>query len=1039
MRDPILQTLATTCREHPTREKIMILQSLTQGHIIGERLAREGVPWINFRMETPFHLATEIAGPILARNKLTLVTDVVGPAIVRNLMEEMMHEGQAPYFGHLAEFTGLPPLLWKALKDLRMTMMTSQIISPKTFIDKSKGDEIRTLLERFEKFLTASHLIDEAGLMTIAIESNKSTSSTNRFLFIDASVAWSPVHQHFLDSLPGEKHFLTPEFPQGLLVPRRLEHSWKPVIRQANPTQTQPPSNIERLNSLFDPVHAPPPVQDESISMFHAGGHDAEVHEVLRRAFQHNTPLDAIEIAYTAEDPYVALVWSTCARLDIPLTIAGGLPASLTSPGRALSGFCQWVAGGLHALDLANLLRSGAVSLPQDLGSLKAARFIEKSISIRGRDAYAIMLPSLIAEEESHALESEKNGDTEMAERIRERSTHLGQLHQWVTQLISSLPVITPSNNLDGAQFYRACSSFLTSSATSKNPFDAEAVIQLVSALNELAEFEKNTTPLPITLHQIADLLNSIRVGRQPPRAGALHLTPVSSMGWSGRPLTFVVGIDQGALPGSSLEDPVLLDQERGQLHPWLATSSDRAAEALFLGASRFASLVGTLTASYTALDLREQREVYPGSLLLQLLRLQSPDHPDLSYEDLLKHLGEKRSRVPLSSQKTLEDQEWWLKTYQENNHHLKSTAYQVFPHLQQGETASMQRHTSPPPRYDGNVPTAALTLDPRITHKPVSASKLEELAECEYRYFLRNGLGLKPPEEHQDDGTLWLDARTKGQLLHEIFAKAVREHRDQHTPMTSEHLALLTNDILNTYAQLAPPPSPWIFVREQQALHRDVTIFADFQSGRSASLVVGIEVAFGIPETSGEPLTHPDPIPFPLPDHQEIFLRGRIDRIDRLGSEPRFEVMDYKTGSTWKFEQKNSSFESGNLFQYALYTFAGEYLLKKQFPQATVASFSYVFPTIKGGRAHLSPNPLPLTTLQTRIVELLESTKLGRFLMSPDKNTCDHCELRLACGSTPWIIGRLKTPEIASSTTLPPAATPKNPPLKKKASRKSV
>ena len=47
------------------------------------------------------------------------------------------------------------------------------------------------------------------------------------------------------------------------------------------------------------------------------------------------------------------------------------------------------------------------------------------------------------------------------------------------------------------------------------------------------------------------------------PRGGCLHVAHVLAGGHSGRPHTFIVGLDDGRFPGVGLQDPILLDEER--------------------------------------------------------------------------------------------------------------------------------------------------------------------------------------------------------------------------------------------------------------------------------------------------------------------------------------------------------------------------------------------------------------------------------------------------------------------------------------------
>ena len=101
-------------------------------------------------------------------------------------------------------------------------------------------------------------------------------------------------------------------------------------------------------------------------------------------------------------------------------------------------------------------------------------------------------------------------------------------------------------------------------------------------------------------------------VGGLGPRAGHLHVAHVLAGGHSGRPHTFIVGLDDGRFPGAGLQDPILLDEERKKLSENLMTSSRALAKRIDLFARLLARLRGTVTLSYSCYDLADDREMFP-------------------------------------------------------------------------------------------------------------------------------------------------------------------------------------------------------------------------------------------------------------------------------------------------------------------------------------------------------------------------------------------------------------------------------------------
>ncbi len=81
------------------------------------------------------------------------------------------------------------------------------------------------------------------------------------------------------------------------------------------------------------------------------------------------------------------------------------------------------------------------------------------------------------------------------------------------------------------------------------------------------------------------------------------------------RPVTFVLGLEEGAVFPAGLEDPVLLDSERRKIAPnRMRTSSEALDEAVYSRVRRIADLTGHVSLSYSCRDFRRGRETYrPG------------------------------------------------------------------------------------------------------------------------------------------------------------------------------------------------------------------------------------------------------------------------------------------------------------------------------------------------------------------------------------------------------------------------------------------
>ena len=124
--------------------------------------------------------------------------------------------------------------------------------------------------------------------------------------------------------------------------------------------------------------------------MFHAGGREAEIEEVFRRILATGASLDQIEIAGSS-DAHVALIWEKALRHQWPVTLASGIPAAFTRPGRALIGLCDWIETDFSAGHFRRLLQSGDLGVEEEdegFTAGQAARLLARAQAGWGRATY---------------------------------------------------------------------------------------------------------------------------------------------------------------------------------------------------------------------------------------------------------------------------------------------------------------------------------------------------------------------------------------------------------------------------------------------------------------------------------------------------------------------------------------------------------------------------------------------------------------------------------------------------------------------------
>jgi ATP-dependent helicase/nuclease subunit B len=767
--DPFVAQLRELCRAEPTRAKWVLVPGHALGHTLGERLCREGTGWANLRFTPPLDLALRMAAPFLVEAGLAPAPDGLGPARVTRLLLDLPR-ATPRYFRDLAEQPRMAEVLWAAIRELRLAGLTAADLKPEAFASPAKHAELGALLLAYEGELAAQRLADAAAVYQEAL----------RRLAVcpvrpdDVTIEWpgvirAPLERRFLDALPGRRLAPRAVAPPGLEPPRRLA---------TLAARAEPVAPTARLGFLLQPEAAPPPKPHEArVTLFRAGGREAEVEEVFRRIQAAGVPLDAVEIAGPAAAD-AALVWEKAQRYDWPATIEPGLPVALTRPGRALLAFCAWAEGGLTAADLRRLLQSGDVRLDLDAGPTpgptagQAARLLARAGATWGRATYRRALARLAAADRERAADPEADDE---ARRYRaERAAQAERLADRIDALLALVPEpaggVVPLDAL-----VRGARAFVATWAATASELDGAAAAVLAEALEELEGLGALPRPPEAGFRMVRDRVAALAVGSDRARPGHLHVTTLGHAGWAGRPYTFVVGLEEGRLLPALLEDPVLLDAERAALHSDLPTSGDRVGEALHRVVSRLAVLGGAVCLSFSCRDLRESRETFPAGLLLQAARL---DGPVETYAALDRHLGEPVSAVPPAPGAATSDAGWWLATLRGTRGRGRRALHAAFPGLAAGEAAEAARGSAAFTAWDGHVPAAGPVLDPSAAGRVVSATGLERAAGCPFRHFLEHGLGVAPVEDAEPSLDAWLDPLTRGSELHALYARFLRELR---------------------------------------------------------------------------------------------------------------------------------------------------------------------------------------------------------------------------------------------------------------------
>ncbi len=935
----LLTALAGVCKKFPVEEKRLVMPSYQTGHVLSESLSQAGVGWVNLRAETPTGLALQIAGDFLAERHITLLDGYLTSYVVEEILQKLQERGELRFFNKQKVTSGLAAAITTSLMELRECNVTSSSLSPDDFVCSDKGQDIKLILQEYERYLDEHSLLDSSGLLALAVQLAASYNNEDEIIYLMPSfVQWTPLQRKLISSLAGEKLFTLP-------VDTLQENQGK-----------------------------------SAISFYHAYGMTNELREVLRRLHSKRIPLDQVTVAYTNQE-YVSAIYSLSLTYDFEFTVFEGISAFLTGPGRTLQAILSWVNSDFSTRVFSNLLQSGDLVIKpagaqNEMPPIQAVRLLRAAGIGWGKDRYQLL--------EHYTQEL----GTEQAQ----------QFNSLIQSLIKQIPAENNDGYVPFGDFCRALAEMVQLLARVKDDLDSIALTVITSCLKGIGELSSLEMTVEEAVDSLTDFLKKLKVGGSGPQPGQLHLSSYRNLVWSGRPYTFVVGLDANSFPGSVRQDPVLLDSERKKINADLPLSVDKLEDKLSTMAEALASRRGELVLSYPSFDVVENRELFPAPLLLQIYRQIKAD-PLLDYSDFLSSLGNPVGYT-CGNADPLDEVEWWLCRNKKGELFDQVVVSNCYSNIGSGQKALNARQLSEPTEYDGALP---VDIARSLSSEIFSCSQFEYLAGCPYAFFLRYVLGVQPPDEILFDPSKWLDPLTRGTLLHSIFCDFMRKLKAcGERPDKEKHKSLI-QDIaqhqINYCKQMIPPPSKLVFQREVNELFDCCYVFLAVEVHRDSEPLF-FEVPFGLgPEKvakAGCGLAWP--ISLDLGDGRSIRFCGIIDRIDKIGRDV-YCVWDYKTGSARDYGEQ-LYFNKGRQIQHALYAIAAEEILKKEFPGRSpkVKFAGYLFPSVRGeGREVVRPvaNRRKLVDLLNTLLEIMEK---GTFVASHEGLQCHYCDYQLVC-----------------------------------------
>ena len=415
----------------------------------------------------------------------------------------------------------------------------------------------------------------------------------------------------------------------------------------------------------------------------------------------------------------------------------------------------------------------------------------------------------------------------------------------------------------------------------------------------------------------------------------------------------FIVGVNDGVLPSANKDEGILSDKDRDllKINGIELSSSTRAKvfEEQYMVYTALTLASDYLIISYPMADF-EGKSLRASIVIPRLKRI----FPKLIEESDLFNLREREDKyskvtapIPTFNELILalrrdyenEDiEEYWKEVYcwykdKEEFYNKSGNILEGLRYSNDGEDVSREKLKELYSIKDGRL--------------LFSISRLESYAECPFSYFVKYGLKAKDRKVYE------FTAPDLGSFMHEIldqFTNKVKREKISWSELNSERCRNIvselidkklmddSNSILNSSKKYK-----YFTNRFKRVIAKSVSVLAE-QMRKGQFEIFSNEFEFGN-------LRDGAPIKLSLPSGEDVYLTGRIDRIDTLNLHENtyVRVIDYKSGSK-KFDLNELYY--GLQIQLLVYLDAilknSEYILNTQAMPGAILYFKIDDPIIK-------------------------------------------------------------------------------------------
>ncbi|MFQ6133460.1 MAG: PD-(D/E)XK nuclease family protein [Armatimonadota bacterium] len=926
----------------------------------------------------------QLADLILTANHepAALIGPVTQRLILREVLRQLSDAGELEYLTEVRDFPGFVGALADFITELKRAAVDTEAFAAAFKRAGLAGDrrsqELSAIYRAYQQQLHDLSVYDDAGRFWWAREvlarGDRRPLERARLLLVDGFDEFTTTELDVLALLaqPMEETVITLPLERQtaraelFAVPRRTLARLRERFPEAEVRELPPPTADGPLPQLGQALFARPvraaPGPDGALRIIEVAGLHQEAEEIAREAkrliVEQGVPPDDIAVVFRRLGEYGSALRGAFRRLGVPLYVAAPESAAQRPIVGAILAAYEAVAGGFRRADVLSLAKSNYVQPPaptvREADGDGLDLIARRAGIVAGRESWQQRL-DVHQRRLQRELDRVQRGEAREGDRLEhEIAAELAALAparemlEWLFSVLDALPasgslpdhVQAAKQLIEDLGIARRVAPFEAPGFDVERPCaeDAAAFEALMECLDELAAAAPfSHEQLSLTEYQrlLHDALSQVTYQPEASREGRVLALDAHRCRQLRFPYVIIGGLIEREFPLRRQERPFYDDEERARLQcvgAPLDTSRERQQHEALLFWSAATSATEQLILTYPVTDA-EGKDILTSHYVDEVLRCfeGQPHRIEVPVSRVVPELAQASCPSDLLERAFLDlgcrggvDEAVSAAAYNAclTDDRLGDPARSA---LVGASVASERDSLRPFGEYDGMIGDDGIGESLAARYPPdcrFSASQFDEYGTCPIAYMFARVLGLEPLEDPVEN----VEALERGSIYHQLLGElfpALQQQLGttaidpQLLPDAQRLLESLVADYFDSRARQGMVCDAALWQIEQEECLRNLSLLLRHEQQLAAE---GhrpwlFEAPYGMSEDD-QPLRI-------AADGQEVLVRGRIDRVDRVKSEDGegYAVIDYKLGGG----SSTAAILAGQDFQLPIYAMAAK------------------------------------------------------------------------------------------------------------------